>query len=342
MKLLAKTNIYYLVLLIALAPVMTVVEYTLICYLVNREINTILQQESERILFHLEKEGEIPNTNYWQYMAPLEETSSSQHGFRDTLIFEAYSGRLVPYRAYEFEALVGDKKHSISLRHTLLEMNKLIWWLFAATTLILALLAAGLFFVNRKISEWAWQPFYNNLSELKHYDISKKKPVHLESYGISEFEALNEVLTTLMKQVEKDFQQLKEFNENISHEMQTPLAIIRNKMVLLLESQHLSPKELQWVQSAYQEVNKLSKIGKSLTLISRIENQEFTRMESVDARATIENIMGNMEEIIQFKKLGLITQLDTVEVKCDHILINILFTNLIKNAISNFSCGGEK
>ncbi len=115
--------------------------------------------------------------------------------------------------------------------------------------------------------------------------------------------SLMTVITALMDQVKKDFQNLKEFNENISHEIQTPLAIIRNKMVLLLESKNLDENEMQWVQAVYQEANKLSKISKSLTLISRIENQEFTRLHSVDVRAIIENILSNMEEIINFKHL---------------------------------------
>lgn len=340
MKLLARINIYYLIFLIALAPVMITVDYYLIRYIVNEEVNTMLKHESERIKYYLEREGEMPNTNLGYQMVSFDETSPSLNRFRDTLIFEAYSGKFMPYRIYEFSASDGNKAFSISLKYVLLEMNELILWLFAATTFILILLATGLFFINQKISRWAWKPFYRNLSELKDYDIVKKKPVYLEDYGIHEFEALNQVITTLMNQVEKDFQKLKEFNENISHEIQTPLAIIRNKMVLLLESQHLNQKELRWVQSAYQEVNKLSKIGKSLTLISRIENQEFTRMERVDVRATIENIVNNMEEFIDFKSLKLTAQLNFVEVESDPILINILFTNLIKNAVQHNWEGG--
>lgn len=189
-------------------------------------------------------------------------------------------------------------------------------------------------------SQVGLEAFFENLSKLKKYDITKRNSVQLETSGISEFEALNEVVAALMNQVKKDFQNLKEFNENISHEMQTPLAIIRNKMVLLLESKNLEEKELRWVQAAFQEVNKLSKIGKSLTLISKIENQEFTRLESVDIRAVIDNIIGNMEEMIRFKNLEMIAKLNPVEVKCDPVLANILFTNLIKNAVQHNREGG--
>ncbi|MCB9350989.1 MAG: HAMP domain-containing histidine kinase [Lewinellaceae bacterium] len=303
-------------------------------------MNEILKHESERIKFQLEKEGELPHSSYMFDSTPVDETSTPFSQFNDTLIFETYADKLIPYRTYEFTALVGTERLKISLRHILLEMNELILGLFAATTLILMLLATGLFFISQKISEWAWKPFFRNLSKLKNYDITQKKQVHLEASGISEFEALNQVATALMNQVERDFQNLKEFNENISHEMQTPLAIIRNKMVLLLESQSLGEKELQWVQAAYQEANKLSKIGKALNLISRIENREFPRLDSVDVRAIIDNIISKMEEIIKFKDLKMAAKLNAARVKCDPILADILFTNLIKNAVQHNREGG--
>jgi signal transduction histidine kinase len=319
---------------------MIAVDYLIIQYIVNNEVNEILKHECERIKFHLEEEGELPHSSYIYETIPINQALPLLGQFSDTLIYEAYAEKLIPYRKYEFMTLIDSKSYKISLRHILLETNELVLWLFTTTALILVLLVIGLFFINQKISKWAWKPFFRNLSKLKNYDITKKNPVHLEASGISEFEALNQVVTTLMNQVEEDFQNLKEFNENISHEMQTPLAIIRNKMVLLLESQNLGDKELRWVESAYQEVNKLSKIGKSLTLISRIENKEFTRLDRVDVRAIVDNIISNMEEIIKFKDLKMTVKLNPVKIKCDPILANILFTNFIKNAVQHNQEGG--
>ncbi|MGB5819185.1 MAG: HAMP domain-containing sensor histidine kinase [Saonia sp.] len=340
MNLVTKTNKYYLIFLVFLLPLMVAVDYYLIQYVVNSEVEEILKHESERISFNLREKGELPPSNYLFDTTPVTEDFPIPNVFRDTLIYEAYAEKLIPYRTYEFASLVGSQRLKISLKHVLLEINELILWLFATTSLILLLLVTGLFFINQRIHKWTWKPFFENLSKLKNYDITKKNPVHLEASNISEFEELNKVVATLMNQVKKDFQNLKEFNENISHEIQTPLAIIRNKMVLLLESQDLNKKELQWVQAVYQEANKLSKIGKSLTLISRIENQEFTRLDNVDIRNVVDNIINNMEEIINFKNLEMKVELKPVGVKCDLILANILFTNLIKNAVQHNQEGG--
>ncbi|WP_303315753.1 HAMP domain-containing sensor histidine kinase [Flavivirga abyssicola] len=340
MKLVTKTNTYYLIFFIFLFPLMIAADYYLIQYVVITEVDEILQHESERIRFELKEKGTLPSSNYVFNTTTVKEEQPVLNVFKDTLIYEAYTDKLIPYRTYEFMASADSQRIKISLRHVLLEMNELIVWLFATTSLIILVLVVGLYVINQGIYKWAWKPFFENLSKLKNYEITKKNPVGLEASNISEFEELNKIVVTLMDQVKKDFQNLREFNENISHEIQTPLAIIRNKMILLLESQNLNKKELQWVQAVYQEANKLSKIGKSLTLISRIENQEFIRLDNVDIRTIVDNIINNMEEMIKFKNLEIKVELNPVKIKCDLILANILFTNLIKNAVQHNQEGG--
>jgi len=341
MKLVKKTNTYYLLFLFLLFPVMIVVDYSLIQYIVNSEVEEILLHERERIDFNLSRDGTLPPSNYMFEATPLPKGTSLRTQFKDTTFFEAYANKSLPYRTYTYATSAGERPLKITLKHVLMEIHELIWLLFLTTSFIIVLLVTGFYFVNRKIYKWAWSPFFENLSNLKKYDVAHDGPIHIKSSEISEFEELNQVIKTLIGQVKKDFQNLKEFNENISHEIQTPLAIIRNKAVLLLESKNLDAKELKLIEAIYQETNKLSKIGKSLTLISRIENQEFKRLDRVDVRAVIENILSNMEEIISFKDLEVETDLDPAIIECDHILADILFTNLIKNSVQHNSEGGS-
>lgn len=336
MNLVTKTNKYYLIFFLCLFPIMVAVDYYLIKYVVNKEVDKILQHESERIAFSLSENGTLPPSSYLLAVTPIDNHLSIQNNkVRDTLIYEPYKDRLMPHRTYSFKATLNFQDVNILLKHPLLEMNELIVWLFTTTSFIILLLVVGLFLINQAIYKWAWKPFFENISKLTNYDITQKALVQLENSNITEFQEFNQIVTVLMNQVRRDFQNLKELNENMSHEIQTPLAIIRNKMVMLLESQNLNEKELQWVQTVYEEANKLSKIGKSLTLISRIENQEFTRLNNVDVSAVIENIIDNMDEMIAFKNLKMTFDITSVKIKCDLILANILFTNLIKNAIQH-------
>lgn len=341
MKLLNKAYRYYLLLLLMLFPVMITVHYFLIRHQINREVNSLLENEAQRIRLALREQGALPASRYIFRVDTLPGEETLPERTVDTLIEEGYAERPVSYRRYVFSGQADAARLRIELRLFRAEMNLLNGSLIGSTALLILLIGIGLFLINWKITQQLRKPFFENLSKLRHYEVTQKSPVRLvENSGIKEFDAFSGVVSGLIDQVKRDFQNLKEFNENISHEIQTPLAIIRNKMVLLLESQNLNEKEQKWVAAAYQEANKLSRIGKSLTLISRIENQEFTRLSPVNFRTLIENILHNMEEIINFKDLTLSTSLNPVVAKCDPILANVLFTNLIKNAVQHNFSGG--
>ena len=163
MKLVTKTNTYYLIFFIFLFPLMIAVDYYLIQYVVINEVDDILQHESERISFELKERGAVPHSNYVFDINPVNKDYLALNVFRDTLIYEAYADKLIPYRTYEFTSMVDSQKVRVSIRHILLEMNELIIWLFVTTTLIILLLVTGLFFINQGIYKWAWKPFFKNL-----------------------------------------------------------------------------------------------------------------------------------------------------------------------------------
>jgi signal transduction histidine kinase len=70
-----------------------------------------------------------------------------------------------------------------------------------------------------------------------------------------------------------DYKNLKKFSENALHELQTPLAIIRAKTVILLEGNRLPNDQLEKIQTEYQNVNRLSKINSNLLLLTKIESR---------------------------------------------------------------------
>ena len=140
MKLFTKTNKYYFIFLVFFSPIMFTVDYLIIQYIVNSEINEILKHEGERIRFYLEEEGELPRSSYIDETIAIDEAFPLLDQFSDTLVYEAYAGKLIPYRKYEFVTLIDSKWYKVSLKHILLETNELILWLFVTTALILLLL----------------------------------------------------------------------------------------------------------------------------------------------------------------------------------------------------------
>jgi len=88
------------------------------------------------------------------------------------------------------------------------------------------------------------------------------------------------------------------------------------------------------IKIIYDEVNYLSKLGQSLNLITRIENREFTDAKKIKTKAVIEKHLEAIRESIQLKNLQVKTNLaQDHELFLDPVLLDIIFKNLIRNAI---------
>ena len=113
-----------------------------------------------------------------------------------------------------------------------------------------------------------WSPFYETLEKLKDFDIESPERVLLPETKIKEFTALNEEIEALIDKIRLDYRKQKEFIEHASHEFQTPLAIMRSKAELLLQSENISEKQGQLLDSLLGTIDRLSRLNQSLVLLS--------------------------------------------------------------------------
>ena len=143
-------------------------------------------------------------------------------------------------------------------------------------TILLILLASIL--INRFVLNKLWQPFYKSLDLLKNFKIGNKERVKLPVSNIDEFSLMNGILQDAVNRADQDYLSLKEFTENASHEMQTPVAVIRSKLDLLIQEENLTKGQGENIQSLYEAIDKLSKLNKSLLLLTKIENKQFNEI----------------------------------------------------------------
>ncbi|WP_276979330.1 histidine kinase dimerization/phospho-acceptor domain-containing protein [Flavobacterium filum] len=128
------------------------------------------------------------------------------------------------------------------------------------TFLFFLILVVGFLILNRRLSVKLWQPFRNTLTELKTFNLNSQSNISFEKSNILEFEELNAALNKLIKHTVSVYKSQKEFTENASHELQTPLAIIKNKLDILLQKEALTDRQYQIIED----------INKALTRVSRI------------------------------------------------------------------------
>jgi signal transduction histidine kinase len=254
---------------------------------------------------------------------------------KDTLLFDKVISELLPFRHLIAKSTSINKKgYMIRIFIPLDQTETMIKTIIIALTLLFLVLLAWLIYVNYFISRSVWRPFNNTLESLNRYDINTSTPLVLARTNVSEFRQLNQTLEKMSRKIRQDYRNLKEFNENASHEIQTPLAIIKSKLELLVQNEHLSEEQIRIINSVYEATNRMSRLNQGLLLISKIDNNQFADSENIHFQSLIEKTLEHLEELISLKKLKVNVDLEpSPEVLMNRTLAEILISNLISNSI---------
>ncbi|MFI1744054.1 sensor histidine kinase [Thalassobellus sediminis] len=255
--------------------------------------------------------------------------------YKDTLIFSSlkhnnYEARLL---TTAFVASDGKYYEMKVLSHEL-NKGKLIKKIITSLLWLFLLLALSTFMVKKFVLKNTWKPFYQLLNYLNNFRLDKSNSQELSKTNIEEFTLLNESVQKLLNTNVDIFNSQKQFIENASHELQTPIAIGINKLELLAESPDLSSDQLKKIGNIIESFQRLSGLNKSLLLLSKIENKQFISKESLSFNNILSRIKQDFLDYSEFQKIK-ITYLKEGdwEFNMNKNLAEILIVNLIKNAI---------
>jgi len=200
---------------------------------------------------------------------------------------------------------------------------------------IIGLQIIGALGIGYFVSGRLFKPFRKTLDRIRNFDLHKKEILPAEETNVSEFTDLNRFVEQMTRKAVTDYKNLKEFSENASHELQTPLAIAKGKLELLTES-NLTEEQFKYVESLERSIKKLSRLSESLSLLTKIENHEFSNDQTVDLSNLILESIDEFREFIIFNKITIETDIqDIVKVQMHPALAEILWTNLFQNAIKH-------
>jgi signal transduction histidine kinase len=345
MKLLDQVNLRFLALLMVVFSLTGVVSYFVLGYMADDNIDNVLISRSKMVVKTIKNHplATIRTVSPDQSIIIEQITPVSNYTlFSDTTIFDSIEHENTEYRKLSCTTDVDSTYYKISITHSRLETEDMVQLIFFFMLGLFILIVFVLFFLNRKLSYSLWYPFFNTLDKLKSFKIEQKEPVRLEVSSIYEFQQLNESLNIMLKKVQEDFHNLKEFTENASHEIQTPLAIIQSKLETILQDKSLKPQLYQQIQVAFESVSRLSKLSDTLLLLSKIENRQFVEEKEMDLCELIRQRLEFIEELIELKKLVVtVNFLSPVVLKINPYLAEILINNLLNNAIKHNFDGGQ-
>lgn len=337
MKLLNLTNRYYIAIALVLLLVSSAFLAYRVLYLVDMEISENMLFEKNEIAKQLEHQKGIQGLHLIfgdrTEIEPIDKFTSFRVNMVDTTLYNIREKVKVPYRMMIYEQLVDGKSYRIKLARRLTETEHLAEGVLATLLLVALDIIACFYFLNRWFSSKIWNPFYRALNVLKTFDLQKGGNTLFQRSQVDEFNALNAELSKLTDKVTRDYKNLREFTENMSHETQTPLAIIRSKLEILLQG-NLNETQVNQILSTLDSVNRLSKMNKGLIMLTRIDNEQYAGLQLLHMGKLIKKQLEDLELFISAKNIQLHEDIDeTLLVRMNPHLADILITNLLSNAI---------
>ena len=206
---------------------------------------------------------------------------------------------------------------------------------------IVGLFILSLLLMMRFIPMKLWRPFNDTLSKLRAFRVEDGKIPTFTETNIEEFAQLNHTLSHILTHSVKSYQVQKQFTENASHELQTPLAIVMGKLDLMLQTRDVTEEQAQLMQDIYHEVKRMSMLNRNLLLLARIENAQYQIVNHIVLAKKIERLMPSLELLTE--GIHITTQINDrqAEVQCNEVLAECLINNLIVNAVRHNKPGGK-
>jgi signal transduction histidine kinase len=338
MKLLTKTSRYYILYTI---PVILFSAIFIYFFLLNEigESNESILLTRVKVIENYIAKGNTTVLNVFEvnnevYIKEIEKDRIIPQTIKDTLMYSDIEKEYISNKMIALNSIVNGENYQIKVWKSTIEYDELMEVVFVVFTLLLLLLFLVTVYINSKVSKLIWEPFKDTLGYIKDFNVNTTEYKKLEPNEISEFSELNCSINNMTLKMISDYKNQKKIAENASHEFQTPLAIIKGKIDLLLQENTLNEETMKLLVSIEEAASRLSRINKSLLLLSKIENQQYEKTDTVALLPLIEKVKALNEDFILGKKLQFVCEV-TEEL---HFTINselcfILINNLLQNAI---------
>lgn len=244
------------------------------------------------------------------------------------------------YRQLVFSVYVDRQWYKIIVSKSLEDTEDLLHSILVISSVTIFLILLVSFAINRLALKKLWKPFYHSLQVVNNFKVSKNQNISWPSSNIEEFNFMNETLKKITQQAQHDYLALKTFSENASHEIQTPLAIIRSQADLLIQDDYIASQKTHALQIIYNSIDKLATLNRSLLLLAKIENNQFQEVHLVDITEKLEEKIANFSELWQSRQITVHASLLSVCVQMNETLADMLLNNLLSNATKHNFTGG--
>jgi hypothetical protein len=327
--LLRKTSKTFLSIGVVLMLFSTVALYFYVRNLLQSEIEEELRSTEARI------ESSISGNNPIYQLPPMVEvievSNLGLEHLKDTLIYDPSQNEIEDFRELTTYSKINNHNYRITVRTLIVESEDILIAFIISYLIVILSVFVFLFYFNKSRTQKLWTPFFKNLEQMKLFSLTSDTPISLMDSDILEFSELNTEITTLTDKVRSDYKNLKQFTEDVSHELQTPLAIIQAKIDTIINGEELNDLQFEQLSSIQNDIQRLKQLNKKLGLISKIENDQFTNLSLCNLNIILKDRIENLSEL--YPSEILFESNEDVVLLMDAHLAEVLCDNLLSNAI---------
>jgi len=341
MKFLKKINRNYIFALAVMLIVISIAGYFAIQKIIQVETEESLLEREQLIKDQLLETGQASTLFPIIEIEIIHKKTLPEPIFKKIFLEDEVEDELEPFIEYSNEFEVKGVLYSVKLRQSVFESEDLIFILGLTLFLLVLLSFVISYLIAKRMNKTIWHNFEQNLLKIENFSFKENSDLQLYDTNIDEFDRLNKVITSLTDKLKTDYLSLKEFTENASHEIQTPLSIILLNLEEILQ-QEFDEDTLKKVVTSINAAKRLSNLNQSLILLAKIENRQFPAEKKINLNAILEQKLIDYSSLLETKKLKV--ELNTehnFEVKMNEQLADVLISNLLTNAINHNTSGGK-
>lgn len=316
---------------------------------VNDEVDDTLEDYSEGLIIRALSGEDMPTasngSNNQYYLYEVSESYAASHPqitYRDEMVFITEKSETEPARVLITIFRTEDERYMELVVYTptieKLDLLRAIlgWIIFLYVLLLLIILSINIWVFRKNM-----KPLYVLLKWLDTSQLGKENEPLENTTKITEFRKLNAATMAFAERGEKLFEQQKTFIGNASHEMQTPLAICRNRLEMLMEDETLTEHQLNELIKTHQTLENLTRMNRSLLLLCKIENGQFVDTRSVCLNDILAHYLDDYKEVYAYRNITVTVTTDSSFcVEMNDSLVSVLVTNLLKNSFVHNIDGG--
>jgi len=344
MKLSAHYNRVSMIITIVVLLCGAVIYYFAVNYIAREQLDRDLSEEIEEVIDYVNVNGKLPQqVDFDEDQTTFIKTKRKnlQTRFFDTVYNNPKEKNTEPGRATTGLISLKGEYYIVIITISKESTEYLIQIIVTITLTLMTGLLLILFLTNRYILSGLWRPFYTTLNELKDFSLSDNRTLQLKPNKVDEFRELNEAVNAMSSRVKNDYRHLKDFTDNASHEMLTPLSVITSKLDTLIQDETLKPEQFDQINDIYSATGKLSRLNHSLLLLVKIENNLLDDAELLSLDGLISQKIRQFNELLLAKDILVSEDLSEKEITASKYLIDILLNNIFSNAIRHNKQHGQ-